>query len=42
MAAEGIEVTDEMVEEWVREQAAEADEDVDAGGRAADRPIRPR
>jgi trigger factor len=29
VAAEGIEVTDEMVEEWVREQAAEADEDVD-------------
>ena len=30
VAAEGIEVTDEMVEAWVREQAAEADEDVDA------------
>jgi trigger factor len=29
VAAENIEVTDEMVEEWVREQAAEADEDVD-------------
>ena len=27
--AEGIEVTDEMIEEWVREQAAEADEDAD-------------
>jgi len=30
VAAENIEVTDEMVEEWVREQAAEADEDVEA------------
>jgi trigger factor len=30
VAAEGIEVTDEMVEEWVREQAEEADEDVEA------------
>ena len=29
VAAENIEVTDEMVEEWVREQAAEADEDVE-------------
>ncbi len=29
VAAENIEVTDEMVEEWVREQAAEADEDAD-------------
>jgi trigger factor len=29
VAAEGIEVTDAMVEEWVREQAAEADEDVE-------------
>jgi hypothetical protein len=29
-AAEGIEVTDEMIEAWVREQAAEAGEDVDA------------
>jgi trigger factor len=29
VAAEKIEVTDEMVEEWVREQAAESDEDVD-------------
>jgi trigger factor len=29
VAAEGIEVTDEMVEEWVREQAAEAGEDVE-------------
>jgi trigger factor len=30
VAAEGIEVSDEMVEAWVREQAAEADEDVEA------------
>jgi trigger factor len=30
VAAEGIEVTDEMIEAWVREQAAEAGEDVDA------------
>jgi trigger factor len=30
VAAEGIEVSDEMVEAWVREQAAEADEDVTA------------
>lgn len=29
VAAEGIEVTDEMIEEWVREQAAEGDEDAD-------------
>ena len=29
VAAEGIEVTDEMVEAWVREQAADADEDVE-------------
>jgi trigger factor len=29
VAAEGIEVSDEMVEAWVREQAAEADEDVE-------------
>ncbi len=29
VAAEKIEVTDAMVEEWVREQAAESDEDVD-------------
>jgi trigger factor len=30
VAAEGIEVSDEMVEAWVREQAAEADEDVES------------
>jgi len=30
VAAEGIEVSDEMIEAWVREQAAEAGEDVDA------------
>jgi trigger factor len=30
VAAEGIDVTDEMIEAWVREQAAEAGEDVDA------------
>jgi trigger factor len=30
VAAEGIEVSDEMIEAWVREQAAEADEDVEA------------
>jgi trigger factor len=29
VAADGIEVSDEMVEAWVREQAAEADEDVE-------------
>ena len=36
VAAEGIEVSDEMVEAWVREQAAEADEDVETAVRAAD------
>src|SRR4029079_17109047 len=30
VAAENSEVPDERVEEWVREQAAEADEDVEA------------
>ena len=30
VAAEGIEVTDAMVEEWVREQAAETEDDADA------------
>lgn len=30
VAAEGIQVTDEMIEEWVREQAAEGDEDADS------------
>jgi trigger factor len=30
VAAEGIEVSDEMIEEWVREQAAEGDEDADS------------
>jgi len=30
VAAEAIEVTDEMIEEWVREQAVEGDEDADA------------
>jgi trigger factor len=30
VAAEGIEVSDEMIEAWVREQAAEAGEEVDA------------
>ena len=30
VAAEGIEVTDEMIEAWVREQAAEGDEDADS------------
>src|SRR5690242_2118869 len=29
VAAEGIEVTDEMVAAWVREQAEEADEDIE-------------
>jgi trigger factor len=30
VAAEGIEVTDAMIEAWVREQAAEGDEDADS------------
>ena len=30
VATEGIEVTDEMIETWVREQAAEGDEDADS------------
>ena len=30
VAAEGVEVTDEMIEEWVREQAAEGDEDAES------------
>jgi len=30
VAAENIEVTDEMVEEWVREQAADGDEDAES------------